>query len=38
VVVFTHDDRLVEVVRRLGLPATVLEVCRADRSRVAVRP
>jgi wobble nucleotide-excising tRNase len=38
VVVFTHDDRLVEVVQRLGLPATVLEVCRGDRSRVDVRP
>jgi ABC-type hemin transport system ATPase subunit len=38
VVVFTHDDRLVDVVQRLGLPATVLEVCRSDRSRVDVRP
>lgn len=38
VVVFTHDDRLPEAVRRLGLPATVLAVCREEKSRVAVRP
>jgi hypothetical protein len=37
VVVFTHDDRLPEVIRRLGLAATVLEVCRRDRSRVELR-
>jgi ABC-type Mn2+/Zn2+ transport system ATPase subunit len=28
VVVFTHDHRLVEAVRRLQLPATILEVQR----------
>jgi recombinational DNA repair ATPase RecF len=38
VVVFTHDERLVDVVRRLGLPATVMAVCREDKSRVVVRP
>lgn len=28
VIVFTHDDRLPEAVRRLGIPATVLSVTR----------
>lgn len=37
VVVFTHDDRLPEVLRRLELAATVLEVCRRDRSKVELR-
>ena len=37
VVVFTHDERLVEAVRRLRLPATVWEVCRAENSLVQVR-
>jgi ABC-type transport system involved in cytochrome c biogenesis ATPase subunit len=37
VVVFTHDERLVEAVGRLGLAATVLRVCRGERSRVEVR-
>jgi len=37
VVVFTHDDRLTEAVRRLRLPATVLEVCRRERSQVQLR-
>jgi recombinational DNA repair ATPase RecF len=37
VVVFTHDDRLPEAVRRLGLTARVLEVSRGPASRVAVR-
>lgn len=37
VVVFTHDDRLPEAVRRLQLDATVLEVTRGSRSAVAVR-
>lgn len=32
VVVFTHDDRLPEAVRRLKLPATVLQVTRRSRS------
>ncbi len=36
VVVFTHDDRLPEAVRRLKLPATVLQVNRRSRSQVAV--
>jgi ABC-type hemin transport system ATPase subunit len=38
VVVFTHDDRLADAVRRLTVPATVWEVCRRDQSRVALRP
>jgi recombinational DNA repair ATPase RecF len=37
VVVFTHDDRLPEAVRRLGITARVLEVSRGAASRVAVR-
>ncbi|WP_227980315.1 AAA family ATPase [Nocardia spumae] len=37
VVVFTHDERLAEAVRRLRLDATVLEVQRRERSRVEVR-
>lgn len=37
VIVFTHDDRLPEAVRRLGLPATVLEVTRRPGSIVDVR-
>jgi recombinational DNA repair ATPase RecF len=37
VVVFTHDDRLPEAVRRLGIPASVLEVARGTDSRVEVR-
>lgn len=36
VVVFTHDDRLPEAVRRLKLNATVLQVHRRSRSQVAV--
>lgn len=36
VVVFTHDDRLPEAVRRLRLPATVLQVNRRSRSQVSV--
>src|SRR6202008_208949 len=28
VIVFTHDDRLAETVRRLGVPATIIEVQR----------
>ncbi|MDQ4145717.1 MAG: AAA family ATPase, partial [Actinomycetota bacterium] len=38
VVVFTHDDRLAESVRRLGVPARVLEVTRAPGSAVEVLP
>lgn len=36
VVVFTHDDRLPEAVRRLGISATVLEVTRQVGSVVTV--
>lgn len=36
VVVFTHDDRLPEAVRRLKLAATVLQVGRRSRSQVSV--
>ncbi|MBW3651430.1 MAG: AAA family ATPase [Actinobacteria bacterium] len=38
VVVFTHDDRLPESTRRLGLDARVVEVARRDRSVVSLRP
>jgi predicted ATPase len=37
VVVFTHDDRLPEAIRRLGITARVLEVARGTGSRVSVR-
>ncbi len=37
VVVFTHDERLAEAVRRLRLDATVLEVQRRERSTVEIR-
>jgi len=37
VVVFTHDDRLPEAVRRLSLPARVLKVTRRAASVVEVR-
>ena len=36
VVVFTHDDRLPESLRRLRLPARVLQVLRRERSQVEV--
>jgi hypothetical protein len=36
VVVFTHDDRLPEAVRRMGIDATVLEVYRRENSAVEV--
>jgi hypothetical protein len=36
VVVFTHDDRLPEAIRRLKLDATVLQVHRRSRSQVAI--
>jgi hypothetical protein len=37
VIVFTHDARLPDACRRLGLAATVLEVSRSERSVVSVR-
>jgi recombinational DNA repair ATPase RecF len=37
VIVFTHDERLPDACRRLDLPATVLEVTRAEHSQVMVR-
>ncbi|UVS80998.1 AAA family ATPase [Actinokineospora sp. UTMC 2448] len=37
VVVFTHDDRLARSVRAQGIPATVWEVVRGERSRVTLR-
>ncbi|WP_214104587.1 ATP-binding protein [Acrocarpospora catenulata] len=36
VVVFTHDSRLPEAIRRLNVQATILEVIRKERSEVAV--
>jgi hypothetical protein len=38
VIVFTHDDRLPEAVRRLGLKARILNVNRREGSRVDVVP
>jgi recombinational DNA repair ATPase RecF len=38
VLVFTHDDRLPEAVRRLGLSGRILEVARRPGSIVEVRP
>jgi hypothetical protein len=37
VLVFTHDDRLPEAVRRLDIPAEIVEVTRRDGSVVEVR-
>jgi energy-coupling factor transporter ATP-binding protein EcfA2 len=37
IVVFTHDDRLPDAIRRLKLPAEVLQVLRQRGSRVTVR-
>lgn len=37
IVVFTHDDRLPEAIRRLEIPATVLEVTRRPGSKLALR-
>jgi hypothetical protein len=37
VVVFTHDDRLADAVRRLATPATIWEVVRGERSTVEMR-
>ncbi len=36
VVVFTHDDRLPEAVRRLGIDARILQVNRAANSRIEI--
>ncbi len=38
VIVFTHDDRLPEAVRRLGIEARILEVSRREGSIVQLRP
>jgi recombinational DNA repair ATPase RecF len=37
VIVFTHDDRLAEAVRRLQIPATMWEVSRQENSAVELR-
>jgi hypothetical protein len=37
VIVFTHDDRLPEAVRRLGIDSIILEVTRRENSQVEVR-
>ena len=37
VIVFTHDDRLPEAVRRLDIPATFVDLTRKDKSVVEVR-
>jgi ABC-type Mn2+/Zn2+ transport system ATPase subunit len=37
VIVFTHDERLPDACRRLGIKARVLEVTRGPRSEVSVR-
>jgi energy-coupling factor transporter ATP-binding protein EcfA2 len=37
VIVFTHDDRLAEAVRRLQIPATVWEVVRRENSAVELK-
>ncbi|MGH4015686.1 MAG: hypothetical protein ACRDSL_17535 [Pseudonocardiaceae bacterium] len=37
VIVFSHDDRLADAVRRLPEPATIWEVFRRDHSRVELR-
>lgn len=38
VVVFTHDDRLAEAVRRMQIDARIIEVQRRERSVVEIRP
>jgi recombinational DNA repair ATPase RecF len=38
VLVFTHDDRLHESLRRLDIDATVIEVTRSANSQVSTRP
>ena len=37
VIVFTHDNRLAQAVRRLSIPATILEVTRRPGSAVQIR-
>lgn len=37
VVVFTHDDRLPEALRRMQLPATIIEVVRRENSELELR-
>ena len=37
VIVFTHDNRLAEAVRQLGIPASIVEVTRRPGSAVQVR-
>jgi ABC-type Mn2+/Zn2+ transport system ATPase subunit len=37
VVIFTHDDRLPEAIRRLQIPANIIEVLRRDQSVVELR-
>jgi predicted nuclease of predicted toxin-antitoxin system len=37
VLVFTHDDRLPEAIRRLGIPARILELTRRAGSTVQIR-
>ena len=37
VIVFTHDDRLAEAVRRLQIPATIWEVARRENSAVELK-
>jgi len=37
VIVFTHDDRLAEAVRRLQIPATMWEVARRENSAVELK-
>ncbi|MGW5387978.1 AAA family ATPase [Nocardia sp. NPDC003963] len=38
VVVFTHDDRLAEAVRRMQIDARIIEVQRRERSVIEIRP
>ncbi len=38
VIVFTHDNRLYEAIRRLGIQATIFEAQRRARSHVELRP
>ncbi|WP_432824756.1 AAA family ATPase [Dactylosporangium sp. CA-092794] len=38
VVVFTHDDRLADALRRLMLPTYILEVVRREGSNVEIKP
>lgn len=38
VIVFTHDDRLLQALRNLALPVTAFEVVRGDKSAVQVQP